>query len=69
MCLPQRISKVAALSDDVPLVRGHAAWALGRIASPAALDRLRAHAEVETDTWVLEEIATALESVQLGDRA
>ena len=25
---------VAALSDDEPLVRGHAAWALGKIGSP-----------------------------------
>ena len=28
---------VVVLSDEEPLVRGHAAWALGRIGSPAAV--------------------------------
>jgi epoxyqueuosine reductase len=64
---------VAALEDDEPLVRGHAAWALGRIAacpdSPpdvastcaAAIDgRLSG----EVDEWVREELALALEETR-----
>ncbi len=49
-----------ALSDDQPLVRGHAAWALGRIGSERAHGALDARRLVEEDTWVLEEIASAL---------
>ena len=51
-----------ALRDDPsPLVRGHAAWARGRIASPAAYAALRAAAARETDPAVAEEVAAALE--------
>jgi epoxyqueuosine reductase len=49
-----------ALSDEEPLVRGHAAWALGRIATPAALDALRERAAVELDSSVSGEIAAAV---------
>ena len=58
-----------ALKDEEPLVRGHAAWALGRIlgrtgipgdrgfvAAEALLGRL----EVEEDEWVRDEIRAAL---------
>ena len=55
---------VAALSDEEPLVRGHAAWALGRIGSPAALGSLRDRAAVEPDAWVLEEIESAIDVVE-----
>jgi epoxyqueuosine reductase len=51
---------VAALGDAEPLVRGHAAWALGRLGgrvARAALDRAR-HAEPQPDVRV--EIAGAL---------
>jgi epoxyqueuosine reductase len=51
---------VPALEDTEPLVRGHAAWALGRLASPAArraLERARAR---ESDPTVASEIAAAL---------
>jgi len=51
---------VAALSDDEPLVRGHAAWALGAIASPEALEALRARRSVEPEASVQSEIASAL---------
>ena len=37
---------IAALTDPEPLVRGHAPWALGKIASPEALEALRARASV-----------------------
>ncbi len=50
---------VAALSDKEPLVRGHAAWALGRIGTPAARDALVSTQSMETDAWVLTEIALA----------
>ncbi|HEV2149946.1 MAG TPA: tRNA epoxyqueuosine(34) reductase QueG [Longimicrobiaceae bacterium] len=50
----------AALNDEEPLVRGHAAWALGRIGTEGALAALRGRAEVEEDAWVREEIAAAL---------
>jgi epoxyqueuosine reductase len=51
----------AALAGDPhPMVRGAAAWALGRIGAPPALDALRARATVEPDPAVQEEIAAAL---------
>ncbi len=49
------------LSDDEPLVRGHSAWALGRIATPDARATLEERLAVEDDDWVLEEIRGALE--------
>ncbi|HWK88613.1 MAG TPA: tRNA epoxyqueuosine(34) reductase QueG [Longimicrobium sp.] len=45
------------LNDEEPLVRGHAAWALGRIGTEAARQALRGRKEVEADAWVREEIA------------
>jgi epoxyqueuosine reductase len=51
-----------ALRDDPsPLVRGHAAWALGRIGSPPAYAALRSAAAGEGDPAVAEEVAAALE--------
>lgn len=50
----------AALNDEEPLVRGHAARALGRIRTEAAWQALRGREEVEEDVWVREEIALAL---------
>lgn len=58
-----------ALSDGEPLVRGHAAWALGRIGTPEALDALRASERVEEDEWVREEISLALTEVHAGPSA
>ncbi|MHB1263818.1 MAG: tRNA epoxyqueuosine(34) reductase QueG [Gemmatimonadaceae bacterium] len=51
---------IAALSDPEPLVRGHAAWALGRLASPEAVEALRGRSFVEDDAWVSAEIESAL---------
>lgn len=51
---------VAALADLEPLVRGHVAWALGRIGTPAALEALRQRFETENDTDVRTEIEEAL---------
>jgi epoxyqueuosine reductase len=50
----------AALSDPEPLVRGHAAWALGRIRTDEAGAALEGRAPVENDPWVSEEIALAI---------
>ena len=47
--------------DPHALVRGHIAWALGRIGSPAAIRALAQAATLESDVSVLEEIAAARE--------
>lgn len=52
--------ETAVASDPHPLVRGHAAWALGRIGSPRALSALRDQDGREKDASVREEIAAAL---------
>jgi epoxyqueuosine reductase len=48
------------LTDPEPLVRGHAAWALGRIGGAAGIGALRDALGVESDAWVREEIGLAL---------
>jgi epoxyqueuosine reductase len=50
-----------ALRDTEPLVRGHAAWALGRIGGTAARAALESALVVETDVTVLQEIRCALD--------
>ena len=49
-----------AIRDQSPLVRAHAAWALGQISAETAQDVLRQALPVETDRDVLEEIRLAL---------
>ena len=49
-----------ALSDAEPLIRGHAAWALGRIGSRQARGALEQRCAVEDDAWVREELDLAL---------
>ena len=49
-----------ALADDEPLVRGHAAWALGRIGGDAAKRTLQKRLTVETEQDVITEIQEAL---------
>ena len=49
-----------ALSDPEPLVRGHAAWALGRVGGAAAHSALEAALSSEEDPWVREELERAL---------
>jgi len=59
---PEAVRVLAeALSDAAPLVRGHGAWALGRISSAAARSALERRASVEEDLWVRSEIISALE--------
>ena len=49
-----------ALHDEEPLVRGHAAWALGRLGGSAARDALDLARRRESDAWVRDEIVAAL---------
>ncbi|MYA76525.1 MAG: hypothetical protein F4Y17_02715 [Gemmatimonadetes bacterium] len=49
-----------SLGDDEPLVRGHAAWALGNIGGDGALAELKKARKTEEDPWVVEEIDRAL---------
>lgn len=49
-----------ALCDHEPLVRGHAAWALGCIGGAEARDALRAALTSETDPAVIAEVSCAL---------
>lgn len=49
-------------SDPHPMVRGHVAWALGRIGSPRALSALRRHYAAERDDSVRTEIGCALKT-------
>ena len=50
----------SALRDGEPLVRGHAAWALGRLGGPEAARSLQLALSREDDREVLGEIETAL---------
>ena len=55
---------VEALTHSEPLVRGHAAWALGRIQDEWAGDALTNAATAESNPEVLEEIRTALAGLE-----
>ena len=52
---------VRVLDDEEPLVRGHAAWALGQIGTAEAVAGLQKRRRHETDGSVNEEIEAALE--------
>jgi epoxyqueuosine reductase len=53
---------IDALHDYEPLVRGHAAWALGRIGGEEAIRALHEAREIEQDEEVRKEILCALQS-------
>ena len=53
-------SLIRALEDDEPLVRGHAAWALGRLGGGLARDALGRSLSRESDAWVREECELAI---------
>ena len=53
-----------ALKTGEPLVRGHAAWALGEIGGPQAMEGVLAASAAETDPYVKEEIQQAVERAQ-----
>jgi epoxyqueuosine reductase len=56
--VPALVERLQA--DDDPIVRSHAAWALGRIGGPTALDALEASLRIEADGAVSMEIERAL---------
>ena len=53
----------ALLIDDEPLVRAHAAWALGKIGGPSSKTSLEQARSQETDPSVLAEIDSALKNL------
>ena len=55
-----------ALTDDEPLVRSHAAWALGQIGGTAAEQILQTQLTVETEQEVITEIQDALLEIVNG---
>jgi len=55
---------IRALQDEDPIVRGHAAWALGRIGGPQARAVLQARLASEPDLPVRDEIAAALRDAE-----
>ncbi|MBI2369479.1 MAG: tRNA epoxyqueuosine(34) reductase QueG [Deltaproteobacteria bacterium] len=59
---------VEALGSPDPLVRGHAAWALGQIGGATAEQALRQTMEREEDAEVREEIGLALEAAAARQR-
>jgi epoxyqueuosine reductase len=54
---------VNLLADAEPLIRGHAAWALGRIGGAEALRALDRATAVEPVPWVCEEIALSISTL------
>jgi epoxyqueuosine reductase len=62
---PEAVPVLAkALWDAEPLIRGHSAWALGRIGTQAALATLRGREAGEGDAWVREEISLGLTAAE-----
>ncbi|GAC1623889.1 MAG: tRNA epoxyqueuosine(34) reductase QueG [Ktedonobacteraceae bacterium] len=59
---------IGALHDDEPLIRGHAAWALGQIGGAEAVQALQDASETEEEREVRKEIACALEYRQTQAR-
>ena len=57
-----------ALTDGEPLIRSHAAWALGRIGGETARRILRKRLTVETQTEVITEIQDALLETEQSSR-
>ena len=58
-CVP---ALAGALGDPQRLVRGHAAWALGRLGGATARRSLEAALRSEADAWVREECVAALDA-------
>ena len=54
---------IAALDDRKPIVRGHAAWALGELAGRKARTALEALLTREPDPWVRDEARAALSAI------
>ena len=59
---PQAVpALIRALHDDEPLIRGHAAWALGRIGGEESKRALQVALDSEKDDETLQEIRCALD--------
>ena len=56
------------LVEELELVRGHAAWALGQIGGLNVLNILKEASVNETDQWVLEEIDLAIRQINSSDK-
>ncbi|MCR9230668.1 MAG: tRNA epoxyqueuosine(34) reductase QueG [bacterium] len=54
------LALLGVLNDEEPLIRGAAAWALGRLGAPTTVETLQARLEIETETDVIEELKQAL---------
>ena len=62
---PRAVPALAvALNDHEPLIRGHAAWALGRIGGALAQEALGKRLAQEDDAWVCEEIRLAMAEIE-----
>ena len=57
---------IRALDDDEPLVRGHAAWALGQIGLRSAIEALQRRLRVESEREVKDEINGAIGAITAG---
>ena len=65
---PQAVpALIRALDDEESLVRGHAAWALGRIGSLPAIEALRRRFSIEDDSEVRGEIEAAIEEAEKSE--
>ncbi|MSR56829.1 MAG: tRNA epoxyqueuosine(34) reductase QueG [Planctomycetaceae bacterium] len=58
---------IHALSDEEPLIRGAAVWALGRFSQEAASRALQAHRQIEDDPTVCDELEAALTTALTED--
>ena len=58
---------IAALDDSEPLVRGAAAWALGRVGGAEAASALHGRTTAEQDETVRQELAAALTSLDAAE--
>jgi epoxyqueuosine reductase len=56
-------------ADEDPVVRGHAAWALGRIGGEAALAALEGAVRIEVDAGARREMERAIKAAKLGGLA
>ena len=54
---------VSLLTDAEPLIRGHAAWALGQIGGEEVLRALELASALEADPWVCEEVGFSVSTL------
>ena len=52
------------MEDGEPLIRGAAAWALGKIGTQEAIATLKKHIQTEQDPMVQDELNTAILSTR-----